>query len=35
MWGLGALLFAGVGFGVMTLLKELVGSSGHAITFRG
>ena len=34
-WGVGALLFAGIGFGAMTLLKELFGSGGHAIAFRG
>lgn len=34
-WGLAFLVFAGVGFGTMTLLKELVGSSGHPIAYRG
>lgn len=35
VWGAGALVFAGVGFGMMTLLKEFAGSTGHPLAFRG
>lgn len=34
-WGLVALVFAGVGFATMTLLKEFGGSTGHPIAYRG
>lgn len=35
MWGLGALIFASVSFGAMTLLKELGGSPGQPVAYRG
>ncbi len=35
LWGLVALALAGIGFGAMTLLKELGGSTDQPIAYRG
>jgi hypothetical protein len=35
LWGLVALAIAGIGFGAMTLLKELGGSTDQPIAYRG